>query len=137
VKLVRGDAPLGRAVAVSLAVLIPLGLWWLHAHPGALNSAAGPCRFEQLVGLPCPTCGATGALLALARGDLGEALARHPLVTLAVVGLAVWSAWGLAATIVPRWRRRLELDPGDGRRVVWSVLGLVAASWAWTIAAPR
>lgn len=32
-----------------------------------------------LTGLPCPTCGVTRALLALARGDLRESLCCHPL----------------------------------------------------------
>lgn len=54
------------------------------------------CTFRAMVGLPCPTCGATRAGLALARGEWLTALAHNPLF---VVGLGVLSIWSLLSLL--------------------------------------
>ena len=38
------------------------------------------CPMASVLGIPCPGCGLTRATLALARGDLRQAFALHPLV---------------------------------------------------------
>lgn len=38
------------------------------------------CWFQSVVGLPCPGCGTTRAVLALLEGRVGEALRWHPLI---------------------------------------------------------
>ncbi|MEO8592071.1 MAG: DUF2752 domain-containing protein [Candidatus Solibacter sp.] len=51
------------------------------------------CGFRLLTGHPCPLCGLTHALFALAKGRPGEALHWHalsPLAVLMLLGLA-WS----------------------------------------------
>ena len=55
-----------------------------------------PCLFRQWVGVPCPTCGATRAILALGRLDVAAAVAVNPLACAIVVSL---TAAGLAALI--------------------------------------
>jgi hypothetical protein len=51
------------------------------------------CGFRWLTGRPCPLCGLTRALFALAKGHAGEALCLHPLSPLAAVLLAalIWN----------------------------------------------
>ena len=58
------------------------------------------CPLKELTGIPCPTCGGTRALAALARLDLKEALLCNPLVTV------VWLMMP-AATILMELKPRL------------------------------
>jgi hypothetical protein len=130
VRIRRGDAPLARWLAVaSLALLVPAAL--------LLQRAPEPCFLRDQLGIPCPTCGGTRALAALAAGQFGEALARNPLVAVGCLALAAWALWGLAATLVPRWRVTVEASPSLGRRLPWIGLGLVAANWIYLIAVRR
>ena len=46
------------------------------------------CGFHWLTGLPCPLCGLTRALFALAKGHWMEALRFHPLSPLAAAMIA-------------------------------------------------
>jgi hypothetical protein len=56
------------------------------------------CGFRWLTGRPCPLCGLTHAIFALAKGRVGEAIRLHPLSPLAIVMLAgtSWSARRMA-----------------------------------------
>ncbi|HEY1497587.1 MAG TPA: DUF2752 domain-containing protein [Candidatus Solibacter sp.] len=56
------------------------------------------CAFRWLTGRPCPLCGLTHAVFALAKGRIGEAIRLHPLSPLAIVMLAgtFWSARRMA-----------------------------------------
>ena len=55
------------------------------------------CGFRWLTGRPCPLCGLTRAMFALAKGHFREAIAFHALSPLAVVMLVglLWNrpAW--------------------------------------------
>jgi hypothetical protein len=85
--LAGGGAATGLAVArflPGLAVLLPT------------------CPFRALTGLPCPTCGTTRALLALAAGHPLAAAAWSPLAFLAILGSLVAGVWGLASLAAPR-----------------------------------
>ena len=50
------------------------------------------CGFHRLTHLPCPLCGLTRSLFALAKGHWGEALGLHALSPLALAMLlaAIW-----------------------------------------------
>jgi len=133
-RLDRGDAPLARALALAALALLPAVVWWLRRDPGLLTRLAGPCRLQTLLDLPCPTCGGTRAAALLARGDLPGALAAQPAVALALVSVAAWTLGGLVVTLVPRWRRRLVLAPGDRRRLAIAAGAVVLAGWAWVLA---
>jgi hypothetical protein len=56
------------------------------------------CAFRWLTGRPCPLCGLTHAVFALAKGRVGEAIRLHPLSPLVIVMLAgtFWSARRMA-----------------------------------------
>ncbi len=105
------------------------------AAPFARTLAAGApaCLFHTLTGVPCPTCGATRALLALARLDVPAALLWNPLVTLVIV---VFVAGGLVALV----RALAGKGVPDGAPPRWAggaaALAL-AANWAFVIAAGR
>lgn len=54
-----------------------------------LASGSVPCAFAQTTHLPCPGCGSTRAVFALARGDLLGALRMNPLGPLLAILVAV------------------------------------------------
>jgi len=61
------------------------------------------CGFRWLTGRPCPLCGLTHAMFALAKGHVGEALHWHALSPVAAVmmGGLVWNAPRMARLWVP------------------------------------
>lgn len=70
------------------------------------------CPFALCTGLACPGCGMTRAASHLIRGDIGMALAYHPLVPLTVIGTV--GAWGwfalrLTGRARPLRQRRLNV----------------------------
>ena len=86
-----------------------------------------------MTGLPCPTCGATRALLALARLDPVAALAWNPLVTLAVLAF-------LAGGVVALLRAFGGHGVPDGPPPRWAGAAAalaLAANWAYVIAMDR
>lgn len=111
------------AVATALVVLSPLAPRIAAGLPG--------CIFRAVTGIPCPTCGATHAALALSRLDLIQAFAWNPLVT---IGLVFLVAGGLLSGL--RALRGLPV-PEPTRYPLW-LRGLaalaIAGNWVWVIA---
>lgn len=122
---------------------------WRWAPPLAAAAAAGvaalkllapyvalpPCLFRTLTGWPCPSCGGTRCVLALASLDLPAAAAGNPLVLLAAVGL-------MAATLLHAAERLLQrplLSPEPllhrPALVRGVAVGMVLANWAYLILA--
>jgi uncharacterized protein DUF2752 len=96
---------------------VGLGLW----DPGS-DTAPPFCLVRRVLDFPCPGCGMTRALHALAHGDLAGAIAFHALApVLAVEAVLVWVVWGL------RMRGRSGYQPMAGAEVP----GVIppAASW--------
>jgi hypothetical protein len=131
VRLGPGDCPRARHAALALLALLLVGTWWLRRFPEAPSSLIQPCLMRSLTGLPCPTCGGTRAMLALSRGSWLEALAANPLVTVGTFALAAGGVAALVVTVRPRWRRKCEASPGDGRRFALVLLAATVASWIW------
>ena len=109
----------------SLAALV------LRPWASAFATLAPGCVFHQVTGLPCPTCGATHAALALAAGDPVGALLWNPLAAL-VLG-AAW-AGGLAA---PLWLALGLPVPGIPTSLSLPVrvtlVGLALADWCFLV----
>src|SRR5271169_4317146 len=81
-------SPLGRifAVAVSLACLTPLVIAALiQPSPSGLGThtqlGLGACSFQQVTGIPCPSCGMTTSWAWFARGNLIASLWVQPMGT--------------------------------------------------------
>ena len=114
---------LWAGTVVALVVLSPL----------APYLTAGPwgCPLKALAGLPCPLCGTTRAAVDLAALDVGGALVRYPLPTLAwftfLIGglVAGWLAWTKRPfprlLPIPNWAKA-------------AILVAVLANWAYSIA---
>ena len=91
-----------------------------------LPSGAGytVCAFRRLTGIPCPGCGLTRAMAALARGELLLALHFHPFAPLVLAeAAALWAAIGRAIVR----QRPLVLPSGLMERIViWQTAAFLA-----------
>ena len=135
-KVVVRTAP--RWPGVPLWALLFVALWALVVVTARLVSAwtgteLDTCLFHRFTGLPCPTCGTTRGLLALARGAWGVSWRWNPLTMtgFAVAGLLLL---GRLAT-----GRMLEVRLTQPERRCLTALGLVllALNWAWLIHSQR
>jgi len=126
-----GDHPqarwLGLAGLIGLISIMTVTMW----RPHLIGIVVGPCAFLDLTGHPCPTCGATRAITALAHGRLIDAVAANPLAVTVVVLLGLGGLVGLVTTLRPRWRRRLSLAPGEVRWWWAAATLLVTANWLY------
>lgn len=122
---------MARHLALATFVLFPVTFWFLLKNPGGVHDLAGPCLLDAWTGAPCPTCGGTKVAWLLGQGNIMAALTTNPLVAVALLVLAGWAVGGLVATLIPRWRRIIEPTPGDGRRLMIALGGLVLANWVY------
>jgi len=121
------DVPALALVPAVFAAAVLLGD---HVHHGPVL-----CVFRLTTGLPCAGCGMTRAFVALARGDLQQALAFNWLAPAVFAWFAVWWLWAMTALVRAR---PLPEQP------VWLLRGALAAViayWAgrvgWFLAAPE
>ena len=107
------------AVALICLALAPLAPELTAGLPG--------CPVKSISGLPCPSCGATRATLALADLSPGAALAANPGVTLGWIAFLLGGLVALALAIVggpfPRLPKRLPVTVRVG------TVALLAANW--------
>jgi hypothetical protein len=78
------------------------------------------CLFHALTGSPCPLCGVTRAMFALAKGNLLDAVQLHALSPLVLVLVA-----GFAALKILRWEFRLPKVAWNGIACVFLSYGLL------------
>jgi Protein of unknown function (DUF2752) len=92
------------------------------------------CPLHAVTGLPCPTCGSTRAASALVRGDLAAALTWNPLMTLVMIGAALYVLY--AAVVVIGNLPRLRWTPpsrSESRGIRIGVILLIAVNWGYLI----
>jgi hypothetical protein len=115
-------APLlrGRARWASLGILLAAGG---AAAALALSPIHGECGFRAVLGAPCPGCGMTRSILALARGDAAGSLRWHPL------GIPVLAGAATAGILALRegWTGRPVFRRLADRRAPAAALALLAA----------
>jgi hypothetical protein len=75
-----------------------------------LVAAQVPCGFARMFGVPCPGCGSTRAMLALAHGDLHGLVHYNPLAPLMTLLLVALAGQALASVLATGTYRRV----GDG-----------------------
>lgn len=121
----RQLAFLWAGVALALVALAPLTT--------RLAAAAPACPIRAWLDLPCLTCGATRATLALARLEPAAAFAFNPLVAGAWLGLVAGGLIAGGLAIVGRPLPAWSLRPTLGLRM--TVGALLLANWAYLIRA--
>jgi hypothetical protein len=115
--------------------LAAAGIFVFLLAPRLLGQAT-VCLFKVGTGVPCPTCGTTRVLEALAAGDLAVALMTNPLAVLTLAGGASFLvyAWLVMAGALQPWRPGWLTPPMP----VWLRFSLplvVAVNWLYLITA--
>jgi hypothetical protein len=100
-------APAAGRVEVDLRPLRFLGIvMFVGAFALPLLPLDGPvlCPLRRFTGVPCPFCGMTRGVVALAHGDLFSSLTFNPgaVVVVALV-IAVLVAWRVQRVFLPTW----------------------------------
>ena len=124
-----GDVPVGALLMAPL-FLLPLGAWLVES--GWI--AFGECGMKMIAGIPCFTCGATRATIALLHGDLLGAIAFQPLI----IGLyALLIGWGLVSFGACLFDRKLSLSLTSTENTIGKIALIVGpfVNWAYLIAA--
>jgi hypothetical protein len=91
------------------------------------------CAFRAITGMPCPTCGATRAVLALLQGEWYAALRFNPLLTVTLIGWLAWLPYGLATGARRGRRLRVALSSRDCTSLRVFALGAIAVNWAFLV----
>jgi hypothetical protein len=87
------------------------------------------CTFRELTGLPCPTCGASRALVYLSQGDILSSVAMNPLISLCLIASLLYFAYSLFT--LKGARISLVLTKTDKNIVRASVLFMVLVNWCF------
>src|SRR5713101_2009825 len=87
-----------------------------------------PCIFHQVTGQPCPMCGATRSVVALAHGDIARSVYLYPLAPLLFLGMLIGISDGACAMVIGR-RVRVTLSLQGHQRIGLIRPGLVAPNW--------
>lgn len=116
----------------SVALAIAAGSFVLRWNPGNILR---PCPLRAMTGIPCPTCGGTGAFRGLLDGKPGAALLSNPLVATAMVfGIAT----ALACLIAIPWANRVRPPRRpSGRTMGFLLLVAILVNWVYLIVRSR
>jgi hypothetical protein len=100
---------LGAAAAIGLVFLSAA---WIDPYDGdgrplrmASHEQLGlpPCRFAQITGKPCPSCGMTTSFALLAHGDLANSLRANAVGTLLALFCVLVVPWNLLSAYRGRY----------------------------------
>jgi Protein of unknown function (DUF2752) len=91
------------------------------------------CPLKHVTGIPCPTCGGTRALRALAHGTLFAALRWNPLVAVAAVVLIPCLAYAAVVTVAGWPRFRVLFTASDQRLLRAAAWAGILANWAFLV----
>jgi len=127
----RGSRPWASPAAalIGLALLLAAARW-IAADPRLQL----PCLFHAIVGAPCPLCGGTRALAALAEGRLADAFGFHPLAAAAACAAALRGLWGCARALLGKPTGNLPLRARLKPFLTWRLfVALLLANWLFLL----
>lgn len=130
--------PAARWPRIPLGVLLFVALWAFVVVIARLvqwRTGIDPdlCLFHRLTGHPCPTCGTTRGLLAMARGSWREAIAWNPMtMTGALVG-----SLAVAGRVVTAKTLEFQFTPREERALGIAGLAILGINWIWLLYSQR
>jgi len=131
-KLVAEASPVLRLLLFAFLPLLLGGLLLARLAPEFLLGVAH-CPLREMTGFPCPTCGGTLTATHLGQGHWAAALRLNPLVVLGSVSYLIVAIHAAVATLVPAWRRSVQLGPVEKRTARLMAVLLLILNWAWLV----
>ena len=91
------------------------------------------CRFREMTGVACPTCGSTRMARALLEADLVAAAGWNPFMFFALACVAVWAIASISLRVLghPGWR--IELAKREWRALQITLVVALVGSWIYLI----
>ncbi len=120
------DLPLIYAIIVALGLLLARFVPWL-------TIIFPPCFFRKIVGLPCPTCGLTRSVFALARLDPVTAIQFNPLFAITVSVVMILAILSLGLWLINRHCLEWQLTAQHWKRLRWIILAAIFINWMYLI----
>jgi hypothetical protein len=123
-----------------LLVTCTVGYIWTFINmqdAGIDHLPAEVCLFKYVTNIPCPSCGATRAVVSLLAGDYLAALTINPMGILIALIMLLAPVWVVAdlfcgANSLFRFYRRVELFLQRPQYFV-PLVALVILNWVWGI----
>ena len=122
-----------------LLVACAAGYIWLFISMNMVMSGKGigVCLIKHTTGIPCPSCGSTRAVLALAQGNFLQALRINPFGLIIASIMLMTPIW-IFIDIVTRKSTLLEFYKKTEQMlkkpyVAISLILLVVLNWIWNI----
>jgi len=124
---------------LALCIALLAGYSWLawSLWHGQTQNAFTPCPIKNITGIPCPSCGSTRSLTALAKGHFTEALLINPLGLLAaavMLTVPLWLLYDITFTKDTLYKSFKDFE--NTLKIKWvaiSLIILVLANWIWNI----
>ncbi len=91
------------------------------------------CTFKMLTGIPCPTCGATRSVVALARGEVTASFMMNPLTALCLLTGILIFLYSLATIAFDLPKINMLLSSKDVIALKATVIILILAQWIYLI----
>lgn len=134
-----GSRPVQALLGTGTTLLLAVSAWLqpsANGHGTHTQLGLAPCTFLGMTGLPCPMCGATTTFALWADGRPLDGLINHPFASLLFVGTAAVSAVAWSEALAPRgrWQKLGDAIAPYELRLLSVFLGLMAASWAYSLA---
>ena len=120
----------GRQIGL-LWGFVALALVAMSPWAPQLAGAAPGCPVKSISGLPCPTCGATRAAVALADFDPWTALGLNPLVAIVWIGLVLGGLAALAWVVNGRPLPGLPRKLSPQQRL--AAVAMLAINWVYLV----
>ncbi|MBN1561955.1 DUF2752 domain-containing protein [candidate division KSB1 bacterium] len=122
------DVSVGLIVA---AIVIPGFCLFLFGE--SVIALAPPCLFHLWTGLPCPSCGATRAGIALAQLRMADAFFENPLFFALYMACILWGMNSLLAVVVGK-NVQIILTAQEKKRVQRLLVSAIIINWLYLIA---
>lgn len=114
------------------AVIGLVGLVGVYIFPW-IHYLMPPCAFNRLTGVPCPSCGMTRSVLALADFNLIAAFQFHPLFFVSVAILGALALISVGLYFSGRRYLNFNLTPTQWKHVAWLIGLLILINWVYLI----
>ncbi len=128
----------GRTEALAHVLLVALIVRFVRLSSSPLLASIVLCPFRRLTGLPCPGCGMTRALNALAHGQWVRALSLHPLSPIVAIGILAMGISALTGSLLPPQAQRSRWNMRDACALMtpWILrlmLALALGTWVFRL----
>lgn len=99
----------------------------------SIPSLVPSCVFKGLTGIPCPTCGATRAVVCLSHGDVVGAVIMNPMAALAELFAVFLFFYCLTSRALHAPQVGVVVSEKEKDTMRYGFIALVAANWCYLI----